>query len=128
MNVIEGERNIMFDVDDTLVMWDDKYLEPGDSKVSVIDPYDGCKVYLTPHKQHIKLLKNHLMRGTQVFVWSQGGVLWAKAVVVALGLESSSVYVMSKPLSYVDDLPVQEWLIDRIYISPTSKWGLTTKE
>lgn len=119
--IIESENIVMYDVDDTLVMW-----EQGSTsarEVVVIDPYDGKPVYLRMHEPHVKLLQRHKARGKFVIVWSQGGYQWAQAVVNALGLNESVDLIMSKPRSYVDDLPVTEWMKDRIYISPDSNWG-----
>lgn len=124
MQVINNESVIFFDVDDTLVMWDisashTSYLDI----VIVIDPYDGKPLSLGIHKPHVKLLINQAKRGSKVVVWSQGGFQWAEAVVKALQLEEYVDIVMSKPKTYVDDLPVEAWLKDRVYIKPDSPWG-----
>lgn len=123
LNTIANENVIFFDVDDTLVLWTDK--PNPDTDVKVTDPYDGKNVYVRAHKPHIKLLKNHSERGATVFVWSQNGFAWAEAVVKALELESYVSFILTKPRAYVDDLPVSEWLTERIYIKPTSNWGQT---
>jgi hypothetical protein len=125
MQVINKENAIFFDVDDTLVLWDAQYTEPDPTRlVEIVDPYDNKTVFLAPHHPHIKLLKNHHTRGTYIVVWSQGGFAWAEAVVKALGLEDHVDLIMSKPRAYVDDLPADAWMKERIYISPNSKWGV----
>jgi FMN phosphatase YigB (HAD superfamily) len=126
MQVINKENVIFFDVDDTLVLWDEKHRAQGTFLVRITDPYDNKTVWLTPHQPHIKLLKNHFARGTVIVVWSQGGFAWAEAVVKALGLEDYVHFVMSKPRAYVDDLPTTSWMTERIFIKPDSKWGTNT--
>ncbi len=129
MKVLKNENVIMYDVDDTLVIWKDKNDET--DRVVVIEdpylsgnPYGGNKAYaLAVHEPHVKLLQNHHARGKCVVVWSQGGYRWAEAVVKALGLEDCVDLIMSKPTAYVDDLRVEEWLPKRTYISADSNWG-----
>ena len=136
MQVIRNERIICFDIDETLVLWGEALVNTGEREalttneprgarryIDVVDPYDGKTVTLRVHVPHVKLLANHLMRGTQVIVWSQGGYQWAEAVLNALGFGEDKILVMSKPFEYVDDLPVTEWLNNRLYISPDSSWG-----
>lgn len=124
MQVINNDRILPFDVDDTLICWSCDPNTPDVHLISIVDPYDGQTFWVRKHMPHIKLLKNHLARGTQVIVWSQGGYEWAHTVLKALGFsDNDNIIVMSKPQSYVDDLPIQEWAKDRIFISPDSKWG-----
>jgi hypothetical protein len=121
----------MYDVDDTLVLWDGPQsltASQEDDRICIKDPYDGCNVYLRPHNPHIKLLQNHKARGKFVVVWSQGGFAWAEAVVKALGLTEHVDLIMSKPRAIVDDLPPEAWMKDRIYIKPDSHWGVGLKE
>lgn len=125
MQVINKENVIFFDVDDTLVLWDHglKLPEEMNQLVEIVDPHDNKTVFLKPHKPHIKLMKNHKSRGTVIVVWSQGGYQWAKAVIETLGLTEYVDFVMSKPRAYVDDLPSEAWMKERIFIKPESKWG-----
>lgn len=117
MLTIHNEQVYCFDVDDTLVMWDDQYADRALGRVRIVDPYDGATVYLKPHARHIKLLKQMHGRGRQIIVWSQGGAAWARAVIEALGLSEYVHICMTKPAGYVDDLPAQAWLPNRIYLS-----------
>jgi len=117
--IINQDKQVHFDVDDTLVMWDDKFREPGPGKVEFIDPHDGTKLYLTPHKKHIQKLRGHSRTGWYVVVWSAGGWEWAETVIRALGLIPHVDMIMSKPLKCYDDLPVgegigpREWYKDK---------------
>lgn len=116
---------ILFDVDDTLVIWDrNAHLS---DLIKCIDPYSQEELYLNPHKHHIRLLKEKHTRGDLIVVWSAGGALWAEAVVKALGLENYVDLVLDKPKSYVDDLDVNDWLKERIYINANSKWKNNNK-
>lgn len=153
--VIKSENVICYDVDDTLILWEessgftwDKGFTPDGearsaatseserearatregsrsaaTRLGVTCPHDGKPLCVNRHEPHIKLLMNHKARGKTIIVWSQGGYQWAEAVVKALGLTEHVDFIMSKPRAYVDDLPVQEWMKDRIYINPDSNWG-----
>ncbi len=124
MLVIDKENTIFFDVDDTLVLWDVVRADTDlDKLVQILDPYDGTMTFLRPHLPHITLLKNHFARGSHIVVWSQGGYQWVEAVVKALGLEQYVHQCMTKPRAYVDDLPADAWMKERIYIPVDSKWG-----
>ena len=105
------EHVVCYDCDDTLVMW---HKDVND--VYVKDPYDNAEVLLKRHEKHIKLLKDHKARGYYVCVWSAGGYMWAKAVVKALELENYVDHIMAKPLTIVDDLPVEAWMGKRVYL------------
>lgn len=114
--IIDSELITFFDCDDTLVMWDNKYWEPGDGKIELTEPYDAGTVYLRPHKAHISLLKKFKARNYTIIVWSGNGAQWAKEVIKRLELESYVDVIMSKPIKFVDDLPAEEILTSRIYI------------
>lgn len=120
MNVHKSENVIPYDVDDTLIMWEKSSLTSG---IPILDPTDGKTVYVVPHKPHIKMLRRHAARGFTIIVWSQSGYQWAEAVVKALGLEDVVAEVFTKPSTYVDDLPVSEWMNERVYLKPDSNWG-----
>lgn len=131
MKIIKSENVVMYDVDDTLVMWgnqwaDEKFDYPG--AVQIQCPFDSSVFYLRPHKPHIELLKTHKARRKTIIVWSQGGYKWAKAVVESLGLTKYVDIIMSKPMTYVDDLPVEKWMKNRIYLDPRSNWRTMSKE
>lgn len=107
------EHVIAFDCDDTLVMHSTHV--PHDLKIA--DPYNkGHEVSVRIHKKHVKLLKDHFARGYYVMVWSHGGYEWAKAVVVALGLQDYVHHIMAKPSKMVDDLTAAENFPTVIYL------------
>lgn len=122
MWVVENEEVFPSDVDGTLVVWDETYDCPKHEMVPCIDPYDGSTVWLKPHKPHIRLLKEKKARGAFIIVWSKGGGRWAKVVIKALGLEHYVDLCCAKNSSYLDDVPVEEWMKERIYLPPTSQW------
>lgn len=116
MQVFESDQVVTFDCDDTLVMWSNLYSQPHDNAIEFHDPYDNSTNYLIPHQKHIDLMKKYKGRGYLIIVWSAGGVLWAESIVKTLCLESYVDIVLTKPCKYVDDLPVQEWMGNRVYI------------
>jgi hypothetical protein len=114
MKVYRTNQVILYDVDDTLVMW---HYEDQSIQIPITDPYlKGVVNYVTPNVKHIDLLKKHKARGFTVIVWSAQGFEWAEAVVQALNLEEFVDIVCSKPSGYVDDLEVTHWIGSRIYL------------
>lgn len=116
MQTIKNELIVFSDCDDTLVIWRDDSMSPGDGKVEIVDPYDGSRVFLYPHIKHIKLLADYKARGYTIFVWSAAGQPWSEAVVKALEIENIVDFVMSKPVKYMDDLHAKDILGQRVYI------------
>ena len=115
--MIDNEMVVFFDVDDTLLMWENHNHwidKPG--KKEIVCPYSNATSFLIPHKDHIDLLIKYKARGYVVIVWSAGGCRWAQAAVDVLHLNDYVDFTMSKPLKYVDDLPAKEILGERVYI------------
>jgi FMN phosphatase YigB (HAD superfamily) len=116
--VIDTESTIFFDVDDTLVMWGKE-----ENRIEVKEPYYGEPTFVTPHKGHIKILKDRKARGSFIVVWSAGGYRWAAAVIKALKLEEYVDLVMTKPHAYVDDKQPNEIMGERIYLPYGGGYG-----
>jgi hydroxymethylpyrimidine pyrophosphatase-like HAD family hydrolase len=96
-----------FDVDDTLVMWNN--IEGASASVKIT--CRGIDSYLTPNKYNIELLKKMSSRGHAIVVWSGGGSDWCEAVVKALELEQYVHVITGKPQYYIDDLAnPKEWI------------------
>ena len=116
---LESEPLIFFDVDDTILIWDDQCMQYDETRIAIRDPYnDKIKAYyyLIPHKKHIDILKDHAQKGYSIVVWSSGGALWAKAAVEALGLTDVVTLTMAKPTKYCDDLPANETLTTNVFV------------
>ena len=121
MQVIKATRVVMFDVDDTLVMWDWREYSPdGEGTIDIVNTECNVIECVLPHYRHIQLLKQFKARGHTVIVWSQGGHSWAENVVKALQLQDLVDIVMDKPTWYVDDLSAQVFLGGPIYLHPTN--------
>ena len=90
---------VFFDVDDTLVMWNEKLT--GDT---VCISCNGHLNHMVINKGNLEELKRHGSRGIDVIVWSKGGVHWAEMVVRALKIEKDVAGIMTKPFCYYDDL------------------------
>lgn len=116
MKIIENENAVFFDVDDTLLMWDNKHKNEDQSNTVTVTDYSGFTVNLVPHDRHIQYLKDSKIKNQNtIVVWSAGGWQWAKACVEALGLEEYVDAVMAKPERYVDDLDCKQFMGIRIY-------------
>lgn len=123
--VIESDKIIMFDVDDTLVEWiHDSRMNWPDIQARLVEfntPFSKIsgrdhKYALLPIEDSIELLINESKRGMFIVVWSAGGYEWAKEVVRGLELEPYVDLIMSKPLGYIDDLACNEWMGQRIRV------------
>lgn len=111
MITLTNDKTVSFDVDDTLIMWPIDFGEPGEGRVQIDEGY------FVPHEKHIERLKAYNKAGWTVIVWSMGGSAWARKVVDALKLTPHVKLVMGKPLKLYDDLPLNEALGSRHYIS-----------
>lgn len=98
MQVINNDKVLFVDVDDTLVIWEG--------------------VGYRPHKRHIEYLYRFYERNQPIIVWSAGGYEWAARIVKELGIEDIVSLVMSKPAWYMDDKKVEEFMpeANRIYL------------
>lgn len=128
MYVLNREHLRCWDVDDTLIMHqnykphEDEAEWRGVGHVSIKCPYTGDVGNYYINYNMVRLLKEEHARGGCNVVWSRGGYQWAEAVVKALELGPMVSLIMSKPLVYMDDKPVTEWMTDRVYIPPNVKY------
>ena len=142
MNVIKNELIRPFDVDGTLILHvEDQVVYvpsihgdifttiPTYKFIDVKDPVTGGTIQVARHEPMIRLLDEELHRGAHILLWSRGGYEWAHAVILALGYNphDSRFTIMSKPLAYFDDIPVDKWMTDRIYLEPDTIYKRISK-
>jgi hypothetical protein len=121
MIVTKSENIKPFDVDGCLVSYD--YApKKGYAFADVIDPVTQKYIRVRVNQAMVRLLKEEFQRGSYVIVWSRSGWEWARNVVLALGVEDYVMQVLSKPIVYFDDSPVNKWLRDRIFLEPDTKY------
>lgn len=109
-----------FDVDDTLVWWDNNDPEStlSDLELDITEfefEFNGKKLkryYIHEHLREIQLQKE---AGTNIVVWSKSGAEWAEAIVKALGVDEYVDVVTSKPDRIYDDKDSSEWMPKRRY-------------
>ena len=89
---------VFFDIDDTLIMWDEQL-----KGNTVCINCDGQLSHMVRNEGNIEELKRHGSRGIDVIVWSKGGIHWAERVIKALKLEKYVAAIMTKPFCYYDD-------------------------
>lgn len=127
MITLQSKKVICFDVDDTLLLWNNNHSWGKSNKkaIKILDPYNPVNLhteqynylYLKPNEEVIQMVKDYKAAGYTVVVWSAGGWLWAKTAVIALKLEEFVDLCMSKPEAYVDDNDATCWM--GAYISVT---------
>lgn len=120
MKQIKNENVLVVDVDDTLILHRPKHQAA--KLYEVKDPVTDQYILLEGHVPHIRLIREEAIRGKFIIVWSKGGHEWAARVVEALYLTDYVDLCMTKPVAYIDDKPVAEWLQDRIYIPPDARY------
>ena len=120
--LIQNERIIPCDIDDTLVMTSLGSPTYGKKGIKVKDPLSDSYFYLIPNTAMIRLIKEEMSRGAFIIFWSRGGYQWAANVVQALGIDTKNALIMTKPLVYFDDKDVSEWLKDRVYLTHLTKY------
>lgn len=117
MKVVKNEHTVFFDVDGTLIDFDSDF--EGANETYVDDPIvPGVQIAVYPNHANIRLLREEKHRGSHVVVWSRGGYAWAASVLIALGLEDQVDEVMTKPFAYFDDIPIEKWLTNRVFLKP----------
>lgn len=115
MYTIKKENIRPFDVDRCLIMEADGEYSPL-PHAYIKDPLTGEDIKVRINLAMVRLLKEEQHRGGFVIVWSRSGWEWAEAVVEALSLRKYVNVVMSKPVVYFDDTPVEQWLKDRVFL------------
>lgn len=99
-----NNENVMFvDVDETLVTQNLAFSQAID-----FDNY-GIIERLFPIDSHIDFIKKSKARGRYIIIWSSNGHAWCKEVVTKLGLTEYVDMIMTKPVIYVDDSPMNKW-------------------
>lgn len=100
---IDNPRVICFDVDGTLILWDQVSCNEG----YTVD-IDG-RIFIVNSKV-VSALKNHAFQKHFIIVWSAAGAEWAQKVVSALELHREVNVIISKPMLAYDDLHMDEWM------------------
>ncbi len=116
--IIKSEQLRVWDIDDTLVLTTME-TDADFPTVEVPDLIEGGTIKLKVHQPMVRLLKEEHARGSYNIVWSRSGYQWAVDVLTAIGVLDKVHMVMSKPMVYFDDSPVENWMKDRVYIQPT---------
>lgn len=112
MKIVENEKLLYVDTDDTIGMWN---LSDYPAKGRV---YVSCYNHITtivPNQKNINLVKKFIKLGYGIVAWSATGAEWAKAVFTAVGLDEYVTIYLTKPRYYLDDVECTEWMGQRIY-------------
>ena len=114
MKVFGYENILMVDVDETLI----SKIDPSDKNGGFMTfEYGEALEFFKPCNNNIALMKHHKKtRGYGIIVWSANGKEWAEKVVKRLKLQDYVDIIMTKPVKYLDDKPVQEWMPSQIYL------------
>ncbi len=116
--VVRSENVKPFDVDGTLILHAGVEGHPSFRKITVYDAVEKKNLEFTVHEPMVRLLLEEHHRGSFIIVWSRSGYEWANAVVEALGISDKVNFISSKPTAYFDDVPVENWLKERVFLTP----------
>ncbi len=109
---IHNEKVAYVDCDHTLIEWSPlKEVAP----LTLVSPKGCHNVY--PMQKNIDLIRELRAVGWEIIVWSQGGVEHAERVVKLLKIEDLVDVIVSKPSLYVDDLPLEQQNLKRVFKS-----------
>jgi hypothetical protein len=120
-NVIKSEQVVPCDIDDTLIVHGK--IKKSHKCVAVTNPHTGEQKYFRVNKANVAVLKQRIARGATVLAWSAGGHAWAESVLKALKIAHHNVYVLSKPVAYIDDTDCSLWMGPRVWLSPDSEYS-----
>jgi hypothetical protein len=108
LEIINNDRIVCFDVDNTLVIHDFSSTYTADE--IIIIEHNGKDNAVVAYEPHVAALKKHKAAGDFVIVWSQSGAEWAKKVVQSLELENDVNMILIKPYQCYDDSPAGVWM------------------
>ncbi len=110
------------DIDGTLLIWGK--IPKGAKAVLFTDPYTQEQKTVRINEANVRVLTNHLERGTLILAWSQSGYKWVEATMKALGVSHyANIVAMNKPIAYLDDTPCKKWMGERINLPVDSDYG-----
>jgi len=116
MKTIRNDKVIMYDVDETLIHW----YNPGDDEKAPIAI--GEEVFWVNIYEVERLKKSHEI-GYTIIVWSQSGWEWVERVCEALEITKYVTIGMTKPLFFIDDIPLKFWT-KRLKPKENREWEL----
>ena len=128
MNIVKSENISPFDVDGTLILHTHPEAIALVDRLSVYDAVTKKFIIVQINRPMVRLLREASHRGDYVIVWSRGGYEWAANVIKALDLVDDVNQVMSKPLAYFDDTPVEKWLPYRVMLESNVVYKQTTNK
>lgn len=114
MKLLEFENWLMVDIDETLIT----KINPSERNGGYLTlAYGDTLEFFDRCNDNIALMVHHKKtRGYGIIAWSANGKEWAEKVVTALELEQYVDYIMTKPMKYLDDKPVETWMTSQIYL------------
>lgn len=118
MKINKNERTSFWDIDGTLILHLSTADLVGKPKVEVFDAVTKKFLTVGINVPMVRLLREEKHRGSHIIVWSRGGYEWSANVIKALGLVTCVDEVMTKPMAYFDDMPIEKWLPYRVFIEP----------
>lgn len=111
--VIASDRVAIFDVDDTLILWN--HTNTPEKTLPVVT-INGREFHV--HTKHLQKIHDYHTMRYHIIVWSNSGYQWASTVCKALGI-LDKVCVMSKPHRMFDDAKDLKDTIRHGWLEPT---------
>lgn len=112
MYVVPQGNTVYFDVDDTLIYWDDEKIDSSilDLARMIRIELNGQEIIRYSIEENVREIMLQKLSGCHVVVWSASGSQWAAAVIEALEMSEYVDVVVSKPTQYYDDKDCKDWM------------------
>lgn len=105
------------DIDNTLVMWNLSEHHGIDRAITVsYAGYNDTKLIV--NQKNVNLVVKLARLGYDIILWSRTGADWAQLIAKHTGLDKHVAAYADKPLFYMDDLPAERWMGERLWRSP----------
>lgn len=103
MHINKNRFVVAVDIDGTLIDW-------FDPNPNVTITCNGVTRHGKILERHVERVKQHVLWGDSVCVWTKSGMEFAEEVVKVLGLKDYVDLVMSKPFVIYDDKTPDKWI------------------
>jgi hypothetical protein len=112
-HISENPCWLYVDIDDTLIMHDEKIEIPDKTRVKL--RLLGKDYFFIPNHNNIETVKKMHKKGFVCVAWSAAGKKWAAQVVKALKIEKYFTHVLAKSMYHLDDKEPSQYMGKNLY-------------
>ncbi len=112
-HISENPCWLYVDIDDTLIMHDDKIEITDKSRIPM--KVSGKTYYFIPNNKNIETIKKMHKKGFVCVAWSAAGKKWAAQAIKSLKIEKYFTHVLTKPMYHLDDKEPNHYMGRNLY-------------